>query len=143
MTHSSSNNSLQLTSHKLITKYRNLYFSNLPLLVLILLPYASPQLIATQCQDRFASGRYGTAAIYDGDDAIYIIGGTPYGGYDISKYSISSDELNLVAEIPLNRADGTVSIDTQGNIYHHGGLQGQYARNEEPHTPYGTEGTRG
>ncbi|OXA39488.1 uncharacterized protein LOC110861219 [Folsomia candida] len=107
-------------------------FNLLPLFPLFfLLPYSTPQLLTTECGARLASGRYATTAIYDESDSIYIIGGIPYGDYEISRYSITSDEISIVARLPSNRAAGTMSIDTQGSIYYHGGVQnGQYGRND-------------
>lgn len=102
------------------------------LILQFFLPSSYSQLVAVECQAFFPSGgRYGNIGIYDGSDSIYIAGAIPYSlGYDIFKYSIASDEIKVVKQLPSNRAFLTMSIDTSGSIYFHGGMvNSQYGTN--------------
>jgi hypothetical protein len=82
--------------------------------------------------------RFATAAAYDGDDSIYIVGGYQ-GGYtttigEILRYSISTEDVQVVARFPDNqvRRSGSAVYDPNADIlYYFGGadFNGNGARN--------------
>ncbi|OXA39385.1 hypothetical protein Fcan01_25877 [Folsomia candida] len=86
------------------------------------------QLYATKCLAKLPNPTQAPVVVYDGDDAIYVFGGSrrnlPYPSVysnEILKYTISTDTIKLVAHLPLGLFLGTVTADGLGNYFYFGG----------------------
>ncbi|OXA63368.1 uncharacterized protein LOC110863263 [Folsomia candida] len=83
------------------------------------------QFVAVESKVKLPKAKHGSCAVYDGNDSIYILGGysidTPQSS-EIYKYTISSDNIAQIGELPLPVFEMSASIDTSGNIYTHGGM---------------------
>lgn len=100
----------------------NVVFLNI--LTSLLLPSTAKQLVAVEVSTKLPSTRYSTSAIYDGKDAIYIIGGMNIASGsilgEIVKFTISTEEVQLVASVPTPMTVGSASFDDRtGDIYVH------------------------
>jgi hypothetical protein len=91
-----------------------------------LIPHSSSQTLqAVECSARLLSPRSATAAVYDGDETVYIFGGwyydpelelIPYA--DIHAYNLTSDTIEVVAQLPRTSWDGVTHYDPEfGQIY--------------------------
>lgn len=99
------------------------------LLTLLLCTHSLADLVPVEVSSKLPTVRFGTSAIYDGNDAIYVIGGfdTPAWMYlrDIVKYTISTGEVQLLATLPVGKRYVSTSMDdTTGDIYIHHGQTG-------------------
>ncbi|OXA44708.1 Kelch-like protein 13 [Folsomia candida] len=79
-------------------------------------------LVATPAKARLPLGAYGTSAVFDGTDSIYIIGGDSTEGRlkSVLKYSISTDEISHAAILPHGAYYGTATQTKGGDIFYHG-----------------------
>lgn len=60
-------------------------------------------------------------AYYDGDDTIYVIGGSFHPYNEILAFSITSETVELIGSFPGRAQLGTVQGDSSGNIFYIGG----------------------
>lgn len=103
----------------------SLPFLLISILTSLLLP-SMAELLAVEVSTKLPSARYGTSAIYDGNDIIYIFGGynivTRTHLADIVKFTLSTEEVKIVASLPVPMSNEVTSIDYRtGDIYFHHG----------------------
>jgi hypothetical protein len=80
------------------------------------------------CNARLPSQREDVSVLYDGDDSIYVIGGYsfPNSYKDVLKYSIPTDTIETIGNLPSPSSGGASILDGKGNIIHFGGRGGSY-----------------
>jgi len=74
---------------------------------------------ATRITTRLRTPRVSVQAVYDGDDTIYLVGGYGDGGamQDILKFTISTEEITAIGQIPIPLEGFSVARDDIDRLY--------------------------
>lgn len=105
-----------------------LFFITTVLYFFCLVPHCQC-LTAIRSRARLPMKRAFTTSIYDGEDSIYTFGGSEYRNpsfydyKDILKYTISTDTIQIVNQLPLPLFYSSTSMDMSGNIFLFGGIE--------------------
>lgn len=80
-------------------------------------PSHCQQLSAEFVQVRLPFQSWGQSAFHDGNDLIYLIGGTGNADNQILQFSISSETIKVVGNLPVQVFSGSVQEDSGGNLF--------------------------